>query len=118
MCNCKNKQVHPLLTKTHLSSNLHVNNHQKCRRDWKKTMNLHCHTYLQLWHTLLGQYRGWTKPVARQTISYSDLSSIMGFFVLNGLRADQMQHLLKVIMVYLYSAGSSMAEKYLIISGC
>ena len=40
MCNCKNKQVHPFLTKTHLSSNLHVNNHQKCSRDWKETMNL------------------------------------------------------------------------------
>ena len=70
MCNCKNKQVDPFPSKTYLSSNLHVNSHRQCRRGWKETMSLHCQTYFTDYGMpLLGQYRGWTKPVARQTIS-------------------------------------------------
>lgn len=43
MRNFKNKLMEAFLSKTHLSSNSSVNNHERPGRGWEKSVNFHSH---------------------------------------------------------------------------
>lgn len=84
-----------------MSSNLHINDHQRPGRGWKESMHFHYHILLTMTCHSLVHIEGWTKPVARQTFKLGN-----EFSVLIGLRADQKQCLLQVTIIYLYSEGN------------